>query len=130
VSAVIEAVNLVPFALAFRNNTGEARVHGHHVRYGLGTGSPDVVVVLGPWGHFVGLEVKLPGIGPRPSQKAWGCQLAEYGGTYFVVHSVAEALAAVRATAESLLTDPPDLKGYAERVSRTIRLHAVRREKP
>jgi len=61
---------------------------------GLGTGSPDLVAVVK--GRFVGLEVKVPGEKPSPNQVAWGEQLKQHGGSYFVVCSVAEAILAVR----------------------------------
>lgn len=64
-------------------------------KFGLGEGSPDLVVVLRPHGTFLGLEAK---IGPRVAteeQKAFGAVLEAHGGRYVVVRSVAEAVAAV-----------------------------------
>jgi len=61
---------------------------------GLGPGSPDLVAVVR--GRFVGLEVKTEDGEPSANQLAWGEQLTEHGGAYFIVRSVEEAVAVVR----------------------------------
>jgi len=94
-AAIVEALNTLPDVIAFRNNTGVARVHGSHVRYGLGNGSPDVVAVVKPWGHFLGLEVKLPRERAEPHQLRWADRVCHYGASYYLVRSVPEAFDAV-----------------------------------
>jgi len=68
-------------------------------RYGLGVGSPDLVLVVA--GRFLGLEVKRPktaehGAGQlSPKQKAWRDKAQRAGVVYRRVRSVEEAVAAV-----------------------------------
>lgn len=120
VIAAIEALNALPDVLAFRNNTGQARIHGFRVRFGLGNGSADVIAVLGPWGHFMGLEGKKPGEGADPAQLEWAADLIAAGGTYRVFHTVAEALAVVGEVRKTLLTSPPDINVRATSLSTII----------
>lgn len=96
VIAAIEELNRLPDVLAFRNNTGQARIHGFRVRFGLGNGSADVIAVLAPWGHLIGLEGKKPGEGADEAQLEWAQDLIAVGGTYRVFHTIPEALGAVQ----------------------------------
>lgn len=95
VVSILEALGLLSDVIAFRNNTGVARVHGSIVRYGLGNGAPDIVCVLRPWGHLLGLEVKLAGQDLDPDQVAWRDRIRQHGASYCLVRSVPEALSAV-----------------------------------
>lgn len=96
VSSILARLTLEPGVIAWRNNTGVARVHGSTVRYGLGNGSPDIVVVAGPDGRFVGLEVKVERGVQSVDQQTWEKDVSAVGGGYAVVRSVEEAVLAVR----------------------------------
>lgn len=50
-----------------------------------------------PGGRFVGLEVKTERYGVTPAQEAWMRAAAQAGALVAVVHSIEEALAAVKA---------------------------------
>ncbi len=92
--AIVDRLNIAPGVVAWRNNTGVARIRGSHVRYGLGVGSADVIACVE--GRFVGIEVKLPkGEGASGDQLAWMGEVRRQGGFACVVRSVEEALAAV-----------------------------------
>lgn len=63
---------------------------------GLGKGTPDIAIVLKPWGRHVWLEVKDPN---RPeadgnlsdAQKDWHAKMREHGGLVYMVTSVDDA---------------------------------------
>ena len=79
----------------FRNNVGllfDAR--GQAVRYGLGTGSSDLIG-LAKGGRFVSLEVKLPGKKPTKQQQLWLQMVLDMGGIAGVARSVEDAVALV-----------------------------------
>lgn len=61
---------------------------------GLGKGSADLILCVG--GRFAGMEVKVGREQPSTEQQAWGDQVRDHGGEYFVVRSVADAIVAVR----------------------------------
>lgn len=67
----------------------------YHVPYGLGEGSADLVGVLEPWGHFVGMEVKDPNGVVEPHQEHNHDVWRRFGVSVFVVYSVEDAVAAV-----------------------------------
>jgi hypothetical protein len=92
--AIVEALHRIG-VWAFRNEQGRRG----RIAMGCGIGSPDIFVVLRPSGRLVGLEAKVGPTKPTTNQLAWGHKLQEYGGAYFVVRSVAEALDAVRKAA-------------------------------
>lgn len=96
VSAVLRALSLEPGITAWRNNVGEARVHGAHVRYGLGVGSADIIGLLWGSGRFFALECKTERGKLRVEQILWGRRVQEFGGHYAVVRSVEEAVKEVR----------------------------------
>ena len=80
----------------WRNNSGSARKGKCWVRYGLARGSADLIGIAAPMGRFVALEVKAPGEHADPHQIAWLDNVRASGGIAAVVHSVEEALLAVR----------------------------------
>ena len=64
-----------------------------HAHLGLPVGSADLIGICR--GRFVSLEVKTGKAVPSAEQKRWGVMVQGYGGFHAVVHSVAEALAAI-----------------------------------
>ena len=91
VTSVLSALALEPGVVAWRNNTGMARVHGSHVRFGLGSGSADIIGILRPGGRFVALECKTEKGKASLEQHAWRTRVEEHGGVYGLVRSVQEA---------------------------------------
>ncbi len=91
--AIWDALLATGRALVWRNNVGAARVRGHHVAFGLGLGSPDLVGLLRGPGIMICWEVKLPGNEPEPAQRAWHKAARDAGAIVIVAHSVDEALA-------------------------------------
>lgn len=100
VYSILDALAKEPGVVAWRNNTGQARIHGSHVRYGLGNGSADIIAIVGPRGRFLALECKLEKEKQRQAQIEWQLEVEFMGGKYVVVRSVAEARAAVKAARE------------------------------
>lgn len=98
VRGILGALALETGVIAWRNNTGVARIHGSTVRYGLGVGSPDIICCVGPHGRLVGLEAKVGRGKQRPDQKIWQGAVEEHGGYYDVVTTILEAVGAVRAS--------------------------------
>lgn len=79
--------------MVMRNNVGVARHGKRMVRYGLGTGSSDLVCVVAPYGRFLGLEIKRPKGGVvSVDQKKWMQWIQSYGGVAGVATTVEEAL--------------------------------------
>jgi VRR-NUC domain len=77
----------------WRNNVGllfDAR--GKAVRYGLATGSADLIGITRQEGRFLSIEVKLPGRKPTRQQQRWRAMVIEMGGVAGVAHSVEEAV--------------------------------------
>lgn len=108
--AIIHAVNALPDAHIERNNKWEGWVvrddgSRHYVAAGLPDGSADLIgrvkvrVILAGREIEIArsfyLEVKRPGEKQLPSQIAWMGRVRWMRAFYAVVHSVAEALAAV-----------------------------------
>jgi hypothetical protein len=97
-----------PDALVLRNNVGVARNvdddgRERFIRFGLGRGSPDLIVILAPLGRIVGLEVKKPGERPTAEQLRTHAVWRRFGAFVAVVCSRAEARAALeRARSEVL----------------------------
>jgi hypothetical protein len=97
----IEAeIGAEPDLLLFKNSVGLARyVDGDgkefRVPYGLGTGSPDLVGILAPWGRWFCLEVKVPGEEPRPEQVKSHAVWRRFGAYIRSVTSPEEARAAL-----------------------------------
>lgn len=84
-------------ARVFRNNVGLARYRGHTVRYGLATGSSDLIGWT-PDGRFLALEVKTPRGRLTAEQSAFLDAVARAGGVAACVRSPEEALAAIGST--------------------------------
>lgn len=78
-----------------RNNVGVAvPLSGNRpVRYGLGTGSPDLVGIVRGSGRAVGFEIKTPTGRVRKEQTAWIALFNKLGGYGCIVRSIDEALA-------------------------------------
>lgn len=77
----------------FRNNVGVARFGTHVVRYGLGTGSADLVGLYR--GRFVAVEVKSAIGRQSPAQRTWQETVERAGGLYVLARDVKTALQAV-----------------------------------
>ena len=79
----------------FNEETGERRA----VKYGLGEGSPDLIVLMPhpgrAIGHAFGLEVKVPGEGPTELQKKIQGIWRQFGCHTETVHSPLEAQRAI-----------------------------------
>ena len=79
----------------FRNNVGALEdKNGRLVRFGLGTGSSDLIGVSmtqNGIGRFVALEVKLPGQKPTREQLAFIEMVKAMGGLAGVAYSVDDA---------------------------------------
>lgn len=92
-----EAIHLAlgrdPTLLVLRN----AQVYDRErsLRGGLGTGSPDLLVFLSPWGHAIGLEVKVPGKYATEDQRRCAAMWRTRGVTVMTVRSVEDAQKAV-----------------------------------
>ena len=88
------ALNRIPGVRVARNNTGVLRdARGIPVRFGLGTGSADLVGIV--TGRPFCLEVKGPRGRSTDDQVRWGKAVRALGGFYAVVHSIDEARDAV-----------------------------------
>lgn len=95
-----------------RNSVGVARFADPEtgklsmVRYGLGTGSPDIVGMLTcepqrvQVAQWFCLEVKIPGESARPDQRKWHEAMRKRGVYVAVVHSVDEAREALKRARE------------------------------
>lgn len=87
---IIQALEMAGI-LCFRNNTGRKG----HIRFGLGVGSPDIIVILKPSGRFVGLEVKKPRKDADQNQVNWGAFCIAHGGYWGVVTSAEQAVSLI-----------------------------------
>lgn len=87
VKSILAALAIEPGVVAWRNSVGSRGFR----KFGLGTGSADIIACVAPHGRFVGIECKVPdGIMSEP-QYEWGMTVRSRGGVYGVVYSVAEA---------------------------------------
>ncbi len=80
--------------LHWRQQSGVIHMGPYRINMGI-KGLPDIVVIVPPNGHLLGLEVKSQNGALRPSQIALRARLEAAGGTYVVVRSVREAADAV-----------------------------------
>lgn len=91
---ILDALDALPGAEFIRVNSGKVKVRGAWMHLAP-VGTSDILgIVRG--GRFVALEVKLPKESPTPEQIAFGERIAKLGGFFAVVHSVDEAVNAVR----------------------------------
>jgi dihydropteroate synthase len=94
------ALGAEPDCVLLRNSVGVARNvddegRERFIAYGLGPGSPDLILILAPRGRLVGLEVKRPGEDATPEQRHVHAIWRRFGADVVVVHDVEEARAAV-----------------------------------
>jgi len=111
------ALNHLPGVWAARNNNGEAVTeNGWRIRYGLGTGSPDIIfgvavaqliehdpdaeapkaiVTLARIERLGWIEVKWPGERLSRDQRTWHAAAHKRGSFVAIAHSVEEAISAV-----------------------------------
>jgi hypothetical protein len=102
---ILVALNKLPHCRFSRCNSGYGRPLSNPeaiVHFGLGDGTTDLVgivtVTVGGFqslGRVCVLEVKWPKVKPKPDQVRWMREVRKLGGFAAVVHSVAEAVAAV-----------------------------------
>lgn len=94
--AIRLALGALPDLVLWRNNTGVAeQADGRRVRYGLSTGSSDLIGILAPHGRFLALEVKRANGHTNAKQKLFMSLVRARGGFAAAVRSAEEALAAV-----------------------------------
>lgn len=91
-TAVMATLRYEPGCKVMRNNSGARK--GGKLRFGLGTGSADIICVVR--GSFLALELKVGKGKQSDEQVAWQREVEAAGGRYAVVRTVAEAQAAVR----------------------------------
>ena len=89
------ALGLVGDLRMFRNNVGVAKQDNTRVRYGLCTGSSDLIGILAPAGRFVALEVKTDTGKLTPEQTRFLAMVRALGGFATVVRSVPDAIEAI-----------------------------------
>ena len=97
-AAIIDAIHLLykrnKLVRWARNNVGGWKDRqGTYVAYGLGVGSPDLILCVR--GRFVGLEVKTEAGELSDEQEAWHCGWKESGAVVEVVRSPVEAVAVI-----------------------------------
>lgn len=95
---VRRALAALPDVSVFPNECGTFRtLDGKRVvRCGLGTGSADLVGIVGPHGRWFAVELKRPrGAGARVAQRAWLALMRKRGAAVGIARSVADALAIV-----------------------------------
>lgn len=103
IQAEIEAeIGAEPDLIILKNSVGLARHYDDEgkswkVPYGLGTGSPDLVGILAPWGRWFCIEVKVPGEEPDPHQLKCHEQWRAMGALVYVATSATEARHALAA---------------------------------
>jgi hypothetical protein len=81
----------------WRNNVGVTTTDkGHRIRYGLGTGSADLIGILPPDGRFFAVEVKTENTPLAAHQKQWIEAIRKHGGRAVVARSVEDVTRAIR----------------------------------
>lgn len=112
VSAILEALELEPGVVAWRNNTGRKG----RVSFGLGKGSADIICAVAPWGRFVALEAKDEKGKQSDEQQRWGNAVWLHGGVYAICRSVLDARSAIdyargqKGTADGTLSRSSEVK--------------------
>ncbi len=90
--AILDALQAAG-AFAFPVQAGKVKVRGGWMQLAP-PGTPDILVVVPPDGHLLGLEVKTAKTKERLSQLAWAEGAREAGVTVRTVRTVAEAVGA------------------------------------
>jgi hypothetical protein len=93
VSPAIEALNGIPYVVAYRVHAGTLRVGRHYVHQNK-PGAVDIMCTVR--GVPLAIECKLPGEKPTPEQLREHARLKLAGATVVVAHSVADCIEAVR----------------------------------
>lgn len=78
----------------WRQNAGVLFRYGFRMTLGP-KGIPDIIVIIPPFGRFIGLEVKSAKGKLRPAQEVFRKRLLKVGGVYRVVRSLKDAKEAV-----------------------------------
>lgn len=87
-------IGALPDALVLRNNVGGfTDKTGRFVRFGLGVGSPDLVVIM--HGRIFGIELKSATGKPSKEQLLCHANWANFGALVFICRDSDEALEAV-----------------------------------
>jgi hypothetical protein len=85
--SILRALKPIFWLRAWRNNTGRRG----RVQFGLGTGSADIVGILGPKGRFFAIECKTTTL-LTDEQKEWLAHVERLGGLVIVANTLADAL--------------------------------------
>lgn len=96
--AILDAL-LAAGAFAFRAQAGKVKVRGGYMNL-CPPGTPDILVVVPPRGHLLGLECKTLTGELRESQIVWATKARARGVTVETVRNVDEALSAYRTALE------------------------------
>lgn len=98
------ALAVMPGVTVWRSNTGILKDEGGRpIRFGLGTGSADLVGFIHGTGRLFALEVKTATGRVSADQRTWLSFVASKGGYAAVVRSVADATEAVEAAERGLV---------------------------
>jgi hypothetical protein len=84
----------------WKQETGAAYRGSHLIHYGL-KGSADITGIM-RGGRRIEVEVKTGRAVQQDNQKAFETMIKMFGGYYFVVHSVEEAIYWIQSTAKSI----------------------------
>ena len=94
-ASILNVLRRLPWIHVERNNSGKMpNPTGRYVTYGLGTGSADLICVVGPrqaGGRMLALEVKQPGKKATEEQLLWLNSMRQLGARAEVVTSVDQA---------------------------------------
>lgn len=103
-TAILKAINGAPLgALAIENIVVKKTRATHTEVTGLGTGSPDLLVLLAPAGKVIFLEVKTEDGTLSDAQIEWHARVRRHGAIVHVVRSVEEAVAVVSKEREAAI---------------------------
>ena len=104
-SAFLKAINEAPLGAWAIENIVVKKTRGAHVEVtGLGTGSPDLLVLLAPAGKVIFLEVKTEDGVLSDAQIEWHGSARRHGASVHVVRSVEEAVAVVTKEREAAIS--------------------------
>jgi hypothetical protein len=106
------AVGSLPGVALWRNSVGAAKgADGRWSRYGLCTGSADLIGIVAPHGRFLALEIKGPHGRATAEQVMFLALVERMGGVGEVVRSVEEATAAVARARSPAASPAPERRG-------------------